>query len=289
MPGLLQWGRKLQVDLTLPGGVPIRLVDFDSQRVREHQGLGCTLTFTRHTSPAPQPVLCTVKNLAPLLQQQLYATVALARNQSALSRQALRAGRLVVRAGRDIITMRKVVDDEILDVEIPPDDGATADVDTIIVGQDGRLLWDNAFITTMTPVQGIAQLGAVPSPIPTPPLPTYAHAGAGQTASLDIQDVVNALGYQPVMRGDAVVWIPIAGTATYPPVILDTVAIPPIPPEGEGGKRTVTVLYNSEYMAAGPAVLQGRSYAMESITANLSTHDPNGWTASITLMSLLPG
>jgi hypothetical protein len=288
MPSLFQWGRLLQVDLTLPGGVPIRLVDFDSRRVRDHQGLACDLTFTRHVLPVAQPVTCTVYNMAPLLVDQVYGIVAAARNTSALTQAAVRAGRLVIRAGRDEITMIKVVDDLVTSVDQPSATATGADVATVIEGQDGRLLWDSLYIDTLTPLQGLVKAGALPSPVPPPPLPTYTHGGAGETITLDTQSVIGALGYIPIQRGDATVWVPVGGTMALPVIMLDTVCIPPVPPEGPNGVRRINVMYDSIFMPGMACTLLGRPYAMDEIIPTLSTQDPMGWTASLLLRSTLP-
>lgn len=283
--GSLQWGRMLQVELTLPNGAFVRLVEYDSTKPADHQGLACTVEVTRHVLPEAQPLLVTVYNLAPALLTTIIETVAAARAQSYITSQAVRAGRLTVRAGRTPETMRKIADDIIVNVTQVA--GESVDVATVIEAEDGRLQWESLFVEASSPADGLAKLGS-PLPAATGPAQVTYSASGGSHITLDTQAVIEALGYRPVMQGDTVVWLPIDGSLAFPSAILDTVALRPIAPEGPDGTRSITALYDSMYQPGLRAVLQSRHYAMDEIKATLSTYDASGWTATLALRSIVP-
>jgi hypothetical protein len=152
-----------------------------------------------------------------------------------------------------------------------------------IIAEDGRLLWDNMFVDTVSPAAGLSKLGPVPAPPATPGLANYASTN---TQTIDTQAIIEALGYQPVMQGDTVVWLPIGGVLALPPVPLDNIVQPPVEPEDENGNRNVTTTYESRFQPGLGATLEGRSYAMDQISVNLATNVASGWTAQLKLRAV---
>lgn len=284
----LQWGRKLQVDITLPGGSFVRLVDYDSRSTRV--SLACQVEVVRHLRPEPYTSRISIYNLSTAFQAALVGATTAARQMSYLQKVALQAGRIKVRAGRDAFRFTEIANDYIIDIQTPDTGGS--DTLTVIEAIDGRLAWDAFFVTeglTLPSSAAIvsAQLGVPPPPVPDLPTKTvtYNLAGNGQA---DAIATFERLGMTPIWRGDKMVWLPTNGVLTLPAVVLDTIAMRPAALREPAGYQPVKTLHDPLLLAGRQAVYKGQANRIEEVLARLSTFE-DSWEADLRLRSLVPG
>lgn len=284
----VQWGRKLQVEITLPGGTFVRLCDYNSQSAGVT--LACRVEVVRHLRPEPYTSRISIYNLSEALQAALVGCVSSARQMSYLQKIALQAGRIRVRAGRDAFRFSEICNDYIVDITTP--DTGNNDNLTVIEAIDGRLAWDAFFVSEgMTlPSSAVivsAQLGVPPPPVPDLPTKTvtYNLCGNGQQ---DAIDTFARLGMTPIWRGDKMVWLPSNGVLTLPAVVLDTIAMRPRALREPNGYQPIRTLHDPLLLTGRQAVYRGVAYRIEECAASLSTFEDD-WFADMRLRSLVPG
>lgn len=280
-PGKLQWGRRLVVRYTSPAGVPITLVDFDSQRATP--ALHCEVTITRHLRPEPQASRLIIYGLSKATRVAMAAATRAARELAYAQRLALRAGRLQISMGRTNLDLGLWADDAILDLQsedTPPN--SRLDVEA----QDGRLFWDSFFLNTSQDRPPVAEDVALAAGVANPPLPdvrkratvTYSVAGPGREEALAH---FRRLGLIPVFFGDVIRYIPANGVLALPALALDTITVSAGLP-GPWGYREFQVLADPGLMAGRQVIYQGAVGRIEEVSASLSTF-ANEWYSKLTV------
>lgn len=278
---LLQWGRRLRVTYTTPAGVPIRLVDFDSQRGA--RGLDCEVEVTRHLRPEPQPSRVTIWGLSKLTREGMAVATRAAREMSYAQRLQLQAGRLHIEIGRSDLDLGLWANDAILDLRNDP---RPPEVHTEIEAQDGRLGWESFFVKESGDRPPLADDVALALGVPNPPVPdtrkrstvTYSLVGPGREEALAH---FARLGLIPVFFGDVPRYIPANGVLALPALVLDTIVMSAGSP-GPWGYREFETLADPGLVAGRQVVYQGAIGRIEEVSARLSTFGPE-WYAKLTV------